>query len=397
MPDRVIGGLHEQEANSAIADWLNDAGRDWRADAERTGALIGSRDRPDVIIRQGDRMPVVVESEYGNPAVGDAIKRLGRTLVGETRPFTEVVAVGIHDTCKGDSRDAFRRRLDANERVFTVQLVTGSQETPLVWPAAPMPAAPSDLAAYCEYAQVPQAVIDAESESIANKVESAGGKLLESIQRTGIRQDATLETLRDVVGCSTNDEATRTACAIWLIAIDLQNDLAVHSVALQKTGLPTTRELRDQASGVLLPDAVLASWRTIEGVNYLPVMNLAINSLQAGDMGSDLPDVLLALEQLSAALNGLHAKHIYNFAGELWQRLVGDREERAAHYTRPAIAELLATLSAQRFANRSAEDISELDLLDAACGTGTLLGAGERALRRLYALKGGRDAGLHRN
>ena len=109
-----------------------------------------------------------------------------------------------------------------------------------------------------------------------------------------------------------------------------------------------------------------------------------------------LTDVLLLLERLSTDLNGLHAKHIYNFAGELWQRLVGDREERAAHYTKPEVAELLATLSAERFRDRSSAQLAKLDLWDAACGTGTLIGAGERALRRLYALKGGRDSELHR-
>ena len=34
--------------------------------------------------------------------------------------------------------------------------------------------------------------------------------------------------------------------------------------------------------------------------------------------------------------------------------------------------------------------------MDAACGTGTLVGAGERALRRLYTLNGGNDPNLHR-
>ena len=34
--------------------------------------------------------------------------------------------------------------------------------------------------------------------------------------------------------------------------------------------------------------------------------------------------------------------------------------------------------------------------MDAACGTGTLIGAGERALRRVYLLKGGNDPTLHR-
>ncbi len=397
MVQQVVGGLHEQEANSAIADWLNDAGRGWQADAERTGALIGSNDRPDIIIRQGDRMPVIIECEYASPAVGDAAKRLGRTLVGETRPFTEVVAVGIDDACRGDARAAFRKRLDANERIFTVQLVSGDSASSRTWPDVPMPAAPSDLAAYCEYAQVPQAVIDRESRNIAQQVESAGQKLHASIQRTGNRQEATLERLRGIVGCEHDGEAARTACAVWLIAIDLQNDLATHSPALQNVNLQTTEELRDNASSVLRRDDLLKSWKTIRGVNYLPVMELAIDSLQAGNLGSDLPDVLHSLEEMSATLNGLHAKHIYNFAGELWQRLVGDREERAAHYTKPETAELLATLSACRFEDRSAEELRELNLMDAACGTGTLIGAGERALRRLYALKGGRNPNLHRD
>ena len=93
---------------------------------------------------------------------------------------------------------------------------------------------------------------------------------------------------------------------------------------------------------------------------------------------------------------GFYEGIIYNFSGELWQRLVGDREERAEHYTKPEIAELLATLSALRFKHRSAGEMAELNLMDAACGTGTLIGAGERALRRLYYLKGGRDPDLHR-
>ena len=160
--------------------------------------------------------------------------------------------------------------------------------------------------------------------------------------------------------------------------------------------METTQELKANANGILRQDDLLNAWRIIESVDYLPVMELAINSLQAGNMGSGLTDVLPLLERLSADLNGLHAKHIYNFAGELWQRLVGDREERAEHYTKPEIAELLATLSAQRFHDRSSQQIAELDLMDAACGTGTLIGAGERALRRLYALKGGRDPELHR-
>ena len=114
-----------------------------------------------------------------------------------------------------------------------------------------------------------------------------------------------------------------------------------------------------------------------------------------GDSGA-ISEILRNLEELAADLNALQAKHVYNFAGELWQRLVIDREERASHYTKPEIAELLATLAVQRFRDRSIDEIASLNLMDAACGTGTLVGAGERALRRLYTLKGGNDPVLHR-
>ena len=253
------------------------------------------------------------------------------------------------------------------------------------------------MIAYCEYAQVPQSVIDRQSEEIAQQITSAGQQLHDSIRLTGQRERNTLDKLREIVGCQQDNEAARTACAIWLIAIDLQNDLATYSAALQDANLQTTQELKDNASGLLLRDDLLDAWRIIKEVNYLPVMELAIDSLQAGNMGPALTDIMRYLEEISVKLNGLHAKHIYNFAGELWQRLVGDREERAAHYTKPEIAEMLATLSAQRFQDRNAGEIAGLNLMDAACGTGTLIGAGERALRRLYAMKGGRDPELHRN
>lgn len=397
MTQGPIGGLHEQEANSVIAEWLTAAGHGWRADAERTGALVGSNDRPDIIIRQGDRMPVIIECEWVRPAGGDATRRLGRTLQGEKRPFTEVIAVGIDDICRGDTRAGLRQRLDNNEGIFTIQLVSESRG---VWPAAPLTATPADLIAYCEYAQVPQSVIDRESESIAEHIYSIGMALHNAIRRTHNLQYPTFERLREIVGCEDDAEAARTTCAIWLIAIDLQNDLATNSKALQSVNLKTTQQVKNAegALGLLIPDDMLNSWRAIQKVNYLPVMDLAIDSLQAGVVPSlsSISDIMIYLEEISARLNTLHAKHVYNFAGELWQRLVGDREERAAHYTKPEIAELLATLSAQRFQNRSADEIAGLNLMDAACGTGTLIGAGERALRRLYAMKGGRDPELHR-
>ena len=446
MTTQAPGGLHENTANPLIAEWLNRAGRQWQASAERTGRLLNSGGRPDIVITQGDRMPVIIECEFDKPAVDDAASRLGHTLQGETRRFTEIIAVGIDGGCRRDSEAEFRRRLEANERIFTIQLVSqppppedkggkGGGENkdsddnkvpPKIWPNRPLAATPQDLAAYAEYAQVPQAVIARETVKIANAVKAAGETLLTSIMQTQGRAEPTLAKLRALTGsqhdhektpprvpleerpeflrpvcpwvCGCNLQAAHNAGAIWLVAIDLQNDLAQFNRDLQGRGLQTTEEVQRAATaGQLTPANLLEQWRIILEVNYLPVIELAIDSLEAGPLGAAAGDGLATLNELGQQMNGLHAKHIYNFAGELWQRLVADREERAAHYTKPEIAELLAQAAASRFARRPAGQIAALKLLDAACGTGTLIGAGERALRRLYAAGGGRDAnGLHR-
>lgn len=412
-----IGQLHEQNANLVIAQWLGDCGRHWTVSGDRTAVLVGSNRRPDIVIREAGRMPVIIEGEYGHPAVGDARSRLGAQLVNSPRPFTEVIAIGIAPVCQNDDEETLRQRLDGNEPIFTVQLVSGRDpNNSSVWPAArPLTATPADLAAYCEYAQVPQSLIRAESDRIAELIRSAGGLLLERIRMTR-QSDAILETLRALTGtghkpeernpqkpcpakCDHNEQAANTACAIWLIALDLQNDLARYSAALRAYALKTADDLKAAApSGKLTADALLAQWAAIAEVNYLPVIEIAIDSLKTAKIGEALSDVLESLNGLCVHLNSLHAKHIYNFAGELWQRLVSDRKGIAAFYTKPEIAELLATLAAERFQERSRAEIADLALMDAACGTGTLVGAGERALRRQYAVKGGRDeAALHKN
>lgn len=389
----TIGNLTEPDANSAIADYLNGIGIAWDANAERTQTLIGSSGRPDIVLRQNGRRAVVVETEYGSPAVGDARSRLGKKLIGETSQLTEVVALGVDEDCKNDTRAEFLARLKRDETILSVQLVS----TTGVWPEKPMVARPSDLIAYCEYAQVPQLEIDRQSARVAAEIASLGSNLVDAMQLMGTNGDAILDELAEIVGAESVDDAAKIVCAIWLTTIDLHNDLATYSPTLQSLGLHTTQQLRtDSGLNVLSQQQLLAAWDIIESVNYLPVMELAKASLLAVGNSSAVSQILMNLETLSGNLNALQAKHVYNFAGELWQRLVADREERAQHYTKPEVAELLATLAAQRFGNRIADEVGSLDLMDAACGTGTLIGAGERALRRVYLLKNGNDPNLHR-
>ena len=389
----TIGILPEIEANSAIAQYLDECGKGWSANAERRQTLIDDNGRPDIVVREPGRRAVVLETEYGRPAVGDAEDRLGKKLRGETRELTEVIAVGIDEGCEGDTRAEFLSRLKRNEMMLTVQLVSTSG----VWPREPMVSRPVDLVAYCEYAQVPQLEIDRHSAKVAQEIGSLGESLLDTLQSMGERGTEVLTSLAEIVGAGSEEDATRIVCAIWLTTIDLHNDLASHSPTLRSKGLETTQAMRLHSTfGTLRQQHLIDAWEVIEGVNYVPVIELAKSSLLAVGDSAAVSEIVRNLEDLSADLNALQAKHVYNFAGELWQRLVTEREERAAHYTKPEVAELLAALASQRFNDRSADEVASLNLMDAASGTGTLIGAGERALRRLYLLKSGNDPNLHR-
>lgn len=388
---RDVGGLHEHTANAVIADWLQSVGRGWEPNAERKRSFMGSARRADIIIQQPNREPVVIETEFGSPAIGDAASRLGLRLRRHPNPISEVIALGIDQRCERDQSWELKARLERNEPIFSIQIVKGSHEQDAVpWPDEPLRATPFDLVAFCEYAQVPQVVIDEQSREIAEEIETAASQLRNVLSGGKARGAGALVELRRITASDDNDGALRNVCATWLVAIDLQNDLARHNEALQRSGLRTTEEMRSQnADGTLTPAALLNAWQSIKLVNYEPIMNLAIAALAVPGIDIEVASILRRLSELSVRIDGLNAKHIYNFAGELWQLLIVDREERAAHYTKPAVAELLATLSAQRFADRGIEQIAELNLWDAASGTGTLLGAGERALRRLYVQRGG--------
>lgn len=411
----------ESTLNEWVAQWLNErSARPWEASAEELDAIEGRGKHPDLIIRQMGRLPVIAEFEFGKPAVADASRRIGAKMKRGAHRIYEALAVGYNEVCRSDDRERFFKRLSDNEDVLTVQIVSrtnGDNGQVKVWPSKPLSATSEDLIAYVEYLQVPQELVDEMTKQLAWSVNSAGDYLYDNIRMSAGICDETLAALREFTGTiypengangnngkttrptrSDRDaHAVRTTCAIWMVAIDLQNDLSTYSRDLRNRKLKSTHQLmRESITGDLIADNVLEQWRLIAEVNYLPVIELAIETLQAcQQLSAHVTRVLNTLHDLCQEVNAADAKHVYNLAGELWQKLVPDREERAAHYTKPHIAELLATLSADRFSGRSARAIGALNLMDAACGTGTLLGAGERALRRKYYSAGGRKRNLH--
>ena len=189
----------EPTINTWLEAWLNKVGA-WEAKAQDTGQVMRhAAHAPDIILRQGLRMPVVIESEFDLPAVADAKQRLGIGLTDDGRPITEVVALGYKGDLRDEDRDGFMARLDRNEAMFTVQLISQNADGADVWPQRPLPATPWDLVAFCEYAQVPQTVVDHHGQRVAEAVRAAGSRLLASIRDTA-NPEATLAKLCELTG-----------------------------------------------------------------------------------------------------------------------------------------------------------------------------------------------------
>ena len=91
-PSGPAGLMHEQTFNEALADALRARRRAWRDDvryiiAERQQVFDDAgRERPDILVTPPDIYPVVVEVEWGEPAFGDARRKLGRLVSGTPFP-----------------------------------------------------------------------------------------------------------------------------------------------------------------------------------------------------------------------------------------------------------------------------------------------------------------------
>ena len=407
------GGLmHENTFNDALAGALAQRRREWRDNpggviAQRTGVLPGdNRLWPDLVVTSADAYPVIVEVEWGDPAVADARARLGRRVAGSILPVRSVVAVGAPPEVRRWPRARLERELRADGvelrfAVLSANIYGGEDDQELDdaavarWPAeGDVAGGVEDLACLCEYATAPPGLVAAVSEMVANRIRHIAGY---------IRAGTLPEIVREIsYGLGQRDvpQGIRLACCIWLTSIRLQNLLAEQSAALRGAGLQCVGALRDAAPlHALTADDVRGQWDRILQVNYGAVFSAARKSLHHHLPKHVISAALLELNDLAQRLAVLRLGNRVDFAGELFPRLLDDREETAAHYTLPETAELLAGLAVARLSPpdwADADAVAQLRLADLACGTGTLLRAVYRHVRRRHESAGGTADGFHR-
>ena len=399
------GLMHEQTFNEALAEALRQRRQSWRHDpnsvlAERLRTLAdAARERPDILVAPPDIYPVIIEVEFDEPAFADARRKLGRLVVGTTDRVRAVIAVGVPDEVKGWSIDQLRECLaqpDGVELRLAVLYAgpSGTDADASVWPEAGyVTGSVDDLAVMCEYASAPPLLVAATADDVAERIHSLANYLYRSMP------PGVAGAIAHTLGQRDDVQGLRMACCIWLTSLRLHNLLATNSSPLQDAGLQTIAQIRAANLSVLSLTALRREWDKILAINYGSIFNTARTALDDRMPIEQGVHVMQQLAEMAESITALRLGNHVDFAGELFPKLLDDREETAAHYTLPETAELLARLAVSRL-NRpdwsDAAAVANLRIADLACGTGTLLRAAYRQIRQRHESAGGSSANLHR-
>ena len=118
---------------------------------------------PDIVAHMPYGLRTIIETEYGAPAVKDAIARLGYQFNNYNIPMKSVIALGIPRALGELELDELASRepdapLMSHDPQFLMQVVTGKSpddHEPTTVPAKPFPVSLQDVVQYAWLAAIP--------------------------------------------------------------------------------------------------------------------------------------------------------------------------------------------------------------------------------------------------
>lgn len=378
--------INERALNAYIALAMeNLAPPNYKVNAELQGQGRLDATTPDIVVSMPYGLKTIVETEYGSPALKDAIHRLGYQFKDYNLPIKSVIAVGIPPELGELGHVERRELLMSDEPRFLMQIVTGKDEDDpdiTITSESPVPVSLRDIVQYAWLAAVPESyaseiVKDVLARLQASKLELAGRLALadpnmqaELISKYGNHDSQ--NRLESVAG-----NVVGTLASMIQLHINLKewgsidHVLDLDSPDLWKRVYPY--------SGLRLK--ISREWRKIEAVDYMPLSTIASEMLEHSVLSPHLSVAVRAIYDAVSTYNQAGVSATTNVAAEIWQSLIPDRDERAAYYTKPATAELLANITTARLSEPAKALYNEI-----CAGTGTIARAVEENIRfRHYA------------
>ena len=359
---------------------------------------------PDIVVEMPYGLKMIIETEYGKPAINDAISRLGYKFKNYTLPVKNVIALGIPktlgnlpatknveevlDASSGKVSDPsssaeVKTMIETGEILFPMQVVTGrSHEDPdiKIAPEKPILVSLKDLVQYAWLAAIPESYVQQVIQDVTSSLRGARKSLLDKLRT--IPDNARIGLIKKYGIYDSNDPLNSVASNV----IGTLTCMVQLHYSLQRWGqianvLPINdKSLWQKTSpGYPITQRIAAEWCEIEKIDYKPLSSIALEMLENHDIQPHLEEGLLIIKDtIDTHLNTLSSLGTASsINGEIWQALIPDRDERAAYYTKPTTAEILANLTVARLEY----PVEGAKYNEVCAGTGTLARAVEENIR----------------
>ena len=243
----------------------------------------------------------------------------------------------------------------------------------------------ADIATAIRVRATPISQIDAAADLLEKRIETAAQQLETAIQdRPSIGAE-----IEAILFQKAGEQTSRMAMLIVTNAFVFQSVLAGKPEMERVMSLK--RMLSDNAKRLRYAQ-VIAGWNIILKVNYRPIFHVAKRIVEAIATDDALVDMILAtLCDTAKELVDQRLTQVHELAGTVFQRLIVDRKYVKANYTRLESVALLSALVLPK----TQENVSELKVADFACGTGSLLNGAYQRILELHEHAGGKGNLIH--
>ena len=377
----------ESGANAALAALLQGMMRGASVRAEHTQVVEGQPAlRPDIIITDSRRAPVVVEAEYmpARSVEAEALERLALPVVGDTRVVEAAIALRYPEDL--ESAPDIAEALAAARSEYCVHYKDGGRFPASGW----ISGGASDLADLIRLVSVSESEVDAATDILEQGIDRAVAVL----DDVGSLRPRIAQEIERLLGMPDPAAARRMACAIIANALIFHERIAgMHPNAdVQPLNLLWGNAADNPQS------KISAAWDDILRINYWAIFAIArdiVNQLPAYDAAQ----ILDRLRDTAQSINAGGAIFAHDLTGRIFQRLIADRKYLATFYTLPSSAALLARLAVAKLNGvdwADANAIGRLRVADFTCGTGALLSAVYEQFAGHHERAGGDPTVLHK-
>ena len=339
---------------------------------EVLGELVGSGKHADVLVLGPDKSTIAIECEYGKPDK-DAKARLGAEIVGGRGFINTTIGVIPPATSRKVFGEAAHvaRLIEGKAPIQYAVFSKDEDGEDTKWPIEGyITGTAASLTELAVHLLIPQEKVVAQAERAAETMLKIADELGETLEGNTEALDA----LAIAMGRPNKEESLRVVGVVWLNAFLFQDRIAERHLNV---------DYRTEAhnDGRPVPKRVIKAWETVTDINYKSVYDPALEALRLLDKKIGVARLSNILERVSNVADNIQTSTlgVFDIGGELFPRLLSDRSETAAYYTRPEVAEFLAHMAAP---DDWQPQTSGVPLVaDFACGTGTLLRAGYRRFR----------------